>query len=78
MSENQRTVCGGRQLAAVEGPVPADRPPPWRRTDVVGKPLCRIDAFERVSGRAVYPSDVVLPCMLYGAILCCPHPHAVV
>jgi CO/xanthine dehydrogenase Mo-binding subunit len=29
-----------------------------------------------VSGSAVYPSDVSLPNMLYGAILRCPHPHA--
>jgi CO/xanthine dehydrogenase Mo-binding subunit len=29
-----------------------------------------------VSGSAVYPSDVSLPKMLYGAILRCPHPHA--
>jgi CO/xanthine dehydrogenase Mo-binding subunit len=31
-----------------------------------------------VSGTAVYPSDLVLPNMLYGAILRCPHPHAAV
>jgi xanthine dehydrogenase YagR molybdenum-binding subunit len=35
-----------------------------------------VDAYERVSGSAVYPSDVSLPNMLYGAILRCPHPHA--
>ena len=28
------------------------------------------------SGSAIFPSDVVLPGMLYGAILRCPHPHA--
>jgi len=36
----------------------------------------RVDAYERVSGTAVYPSDVILPDMLYGAILRCPHAHA--
>lgn len=48
----------------------------WGTTDVVGRALPRVDAYERVSGSAVYPSDVVLPDMLYGAILRCPHPHA--
>jgi xanthine dehydrogenase YagR molybdenum-binding subunit len=38
----------------------------------------RVDAYERVSGAALYPSDIVLPDMLYGAILRCPHPHALV
>src|SRR5208337_1116655 len=33
---------------------------------------------ERLSGRAIYPSDVSLPGMLYGAILRSPHAHAVV
>jgi len=44
--------------------------------EVVGRPLPRIDAYERVSGSAVYPSDVTFPDMLYGAILRCPHSHA--
>ena len=51
---------------------------PWKQTKVIGKPLPRVDAYERVSGSAVYPSDTVLPDMLYGAILRCPHPHATV
>ncbi len=49
---------------------------PWDETKVVGKPLPRVDAYERVSGSAVYPADVVLPRMLYAAILRCPYPHA--
>ena len=49
---------------------------PWKQTKIIGKPLPRVDAYERVSGSAVYPSDTVLPDMLYGAILRCPHPHA--
>jgi xanthine dehydrogenase YagR molybdenum-binding subunit len=43
---------------------------------MVGKPVPRVDAYERVSGKAVYPSDVSLPNMLYGTILRCPHSHA--
>jgi xanthine dehydrogenase YagR molybdenum-binding subunit len=51
---------------------------PWDETKVVGKPRPRVDAYERVSGSAVYPADVVLPRMLYAAILRCPHPNALV
>ena len=48
----------------------------WRETNVIGTRQPRIDAYERVSGTAVYPQDVSLPEMLHGAILRCPHAHA--
>ncbi|MEF8942310.1 MAG: xanthine dehydrogenase family protein molybdopterin-binding subunit [Desulfohalobiaceae bacterium] len=48
----------------------------WEDTRFIGESIPRVDGYERVSGSAVYPSDVVLPGMLYGAILRCPHPHA--
>jgi CO/xanthine dehydrogenase Mo-binding subunit len=60
----------------VEHTAPSTAPQPWRNTRVVGKRMPRVDAYERVSGTAVYPSDVILPGMLYGAILRCPHAHA--
>ncbi len=65
----------------IDGPVPETPEPPggvapWTSTRVVGTRRPRIDAYERVSGSAVYPSDVVLPGMLYGAVLRCPHPRA--
>ncbi len=66
----------GRELP--ETPPPGAAPAPWRATNVVGQPLPRVDAYERVSGTALYPSDTVLPRMLYGAILRCPHPNAIV
>ncbi len=53
-------------------------PKPWGETTVVGKPIPRIDAYERLSGSAIYPLDVILPDMLYGAILRCPHANALV
>jgi CO/xanthine dehydrogenase Mo-binding subunit len=59
-----------------ETPEPADQPAPWTTTTVVGKRLPRIDAYERVSGEATYTADVLLPGMLYGAILRSPHAHA--
>src|SRR5512133_2130959 len=51
---------------------------PWADAKVVGKPLQRIDAYERVSGAATYAADVMLPDMLHAATLRCPHAHAMV
>ena len=62
----------------LETPEPQAKPEPWTTTTVVGKRLPRIDGYDRVSGTAVYTSDVILPDMLYGAILRCPHAHALV
>jgi putative selenate reductase molybdopterin-binding subunit len=44
--------------------------------NVVGQPTPRIDAVERVSGRATYTADVSLPGMLYARVLRSPHAHA--
>src|SRR6185503_10983565 len=43
---------------------------------IVGHDTPRIDAVERVSGRAKYTADVMLPGMLYARVLRSPHPHA--
>ncbi|MFB3887305.1 MAG: xanthine dehydrogenase family protein molybdopterin-binding subunit [Thermodesulfobacteriota bacterium] len=43
---------------------------------IVGKRLPKVDAWERVSGKAKYASDIYLPGMLYGRILRSPYPHA--
>jgi xanthine dehydrogenase YagR molybdenum-binding subunit len=59
-----------------ETPEPSAAPGDWQSTQVVGDRRARVDGYERVSGAAVYPSDVILPNMLYGAILRCPHAHA--
>src|SRR5262245_32007163 len=42
----------------------------------VGRPTPRIDALERVSGKATYTGDVHLSGMLYARVLRSPHPHA--
>ncbi len=62
--------------AVPETPQADEYPEPWRDTTVIGTRATRIDAYERVSGSAVYPHDVALPDMLHGAILRCPHAHA--
>jgi CO/xanthine dehydrogenase Mo-binding subunit/aerobic-type carbon monoxide dehydrogenase small subunit (CoxS/CutS family) len=46
------------------------------RHPVVGKPATRIDAFEKVTGKAPYAYDMALPGMLHGEILRSPHAHA--
>lgn len=43
---------------------------------IIGKRHPKIDGWERVSGKAVYASDIYLPGMLYAKILRSPHPHA--
>ena len=43
---------------------------------VIGHATPRIDAAQRVSGRATYTRDVYLDRMLYAQVLRSPHPHA--
>jgi carbon-monoxide dehydrogenase large subunit len=42
----------------------------------VGKPVPRIDALEKVTGRAIYIDDLKFSDILYGKILRSPHAHA--
>lgn len=46
------------------------------RHKVVGRRVPRVDAGERVTGRAVYPADFTLPNMAHGRIKRSPYPHA--
>ncbi len=43
---------------------------------VVGTPRPKVDAYGKVTGRALYADDIMLPRMLYGRLLRSPHPHA--
>ena len=43
---------------------------------LVGRPLPKVDAATKVTGRALYADDIVLPRTLYCKILRSPHPHA--
>jgi CO/xanthine dehydrogenase Mo-binding subunit len=43
---------------------------------VVGKPIGRVDGFEKVSGEARYSGDVTLPDLVWGKVLRSPLPHA--
>ncbi len=44
--------------------------------NIVGQPLPRPDAIDKVTGRAKYTDDYVFPNMLYGATLRAKYPHA--
>lgn len=78
MNESERNIYYLRGIPVPETPPPGKDPAPWKKTEIVGTRLPRVDAYERVSGTALYPSDIHLPRMLYAAVLRCPHPHAVV
>ena len=43
--------------------------------NTVGHATAKIDAVERVTGKATYTGDVRLPGMLYARVLRSPHPH---
>ncbi|MBI4589710.1 MAG: xanthine dehydrogenase family protein molybdopterin-binding subunit [Candidatus Rokubacteria bacterium] len=43
---------------------------------VVGKPLPRVDAYGKVTGKTVYAADFTLPGMLFGKVLRGTEPHA--
>ena len=43
---------------------------------IVGRPIPKLDALDKVTGRHRYPGDVILPGMLWGKILRSPYPHA--
>jgi hypothetical protein len=78
MSTEDKDLYYQADLPVPDTPLPGKTAAPWKETRIVGKSVPRVDAYERVSGRAVYPSDVSLPRMLYGAILRSPHANAVV
>ena len=49
---------------------------PISKLKTVGTPTTRIDAYERVTGKAHYTNDVKLPGMLFARVLRSPHAHA--
>lgn len=73
---NKRDICYNQSPDLPGIPKPGRKPEPWGKTDIVGQPRPRVDAYERVSGKAVYPSDLIFTNMKYGAILRSPHPNA--
>ena len=76
MAEERKETYYVEGIPIPETPQPGTQPKPWEKTNIIGKRMARVDAYDRVSGSAQFPSDVILPEMLYGAILRSPHPHA--
>ncbi|NIR49207.1 xanthine dehydrogenase family protein molybdopterin-binding subunit [candidate division KSB1 bacterium] len=59
--------------------VPTEDVKPWESDEelkVVGKPISRVDGYDKVSGSATYMFDVILPNMVHAKTLRCPFPHA--
>ena len=46
------------------------------KTELIGKKTRRVDALAKVTGRAQYTADLILPGMLHAALARSPHPHA--
>lgn len=42
----------------------------------IGVDIPRSDGYAKVTGKQLYSSDIILPGMMYGALLRSPHPHA--
>jgi CO/xanthine dehydrogenase Mo-binding subunit len=77
--EVELTIGYDDQLTMVKRTISDDEPPPWdAKSDlrVVGKPVPRVDAREKVTGKAKYTCDLKLPGMLYGVIVRSPYPAA--
>lgn len=69
----------GERLEQVTRQVPADEPPALPKNDeltVIGKPVTRMDAVLKVTGRARFTFDVQLPGMLFAHQVVSSVPHA--
>jgi nicotinate dehydrogenase subunit B len=61
------TLAGGKNIEAHLDFTP--RPKAFAQFTVSGKPALRVDAIEKVTGRAMYTADIRLPGMVYARIL---------
>jgi xanthine dehydrogenase YagR molybdenum-binding subunit len=81
-SLEQRSLAAGivgADMKQVTRKVPSTEPPAWpsnAELQVVGKSVPRMDALEKVTGRARYTFDVQLPGMLYARAVNSIAPHA--
>jgi len=77
----QRVLYGivGNGMEQRERRVPLDEPPPLAenaKLNVIGQPIPRADAVQKVTGRARFTFDVQLPGMLYARRVVSTVPHA--
>lgn len=69
----------GHNLGEIEREIPINEPPAWpvnEKLKNIGKRVKRIDAMDKVTGKAKYTSDMKLPGMLYAKMLRSTVPHA--
>src|SRR6266571_319630 len=66
----ERQYKDGRNKSDYPG---RDKSGPYR---IIGTPRPKVDAYGKVTGRALYADDIMLPRMLYGRLLRSPHAHA--
>ena len=74
-----RTASSANALSRSLVECRADEPPPLpenAKLKVIGKPLPRLDAVQKVTGKARYTFDVQLPGMLYARRVVSSVPHA--
>jgi xanthine dehydrogenase YagR molybdenum-binding subunit len=58
----------GHNLGEIEREIPIEEPPVWpvnEKLKKIGKRVNRIDALDKVTGKAKYTSDIKLPGMLH-------------
>lgn len=80
-SDQRRLLAGivGETMQTVARKVPREEPPEWptnAELQVVGRDVPRMDALDKVTGRARYTFDVQLSGMLYGRTINSTVPHA--
>jgi len=71
----------GHNLTEIEREIPIEEPPVWPVNDklkIIGKRVTRIDALDKVTGKATFTSDVKLPGMLYAKMIRSNVPHAII
>ncbi len=71
----------GHNLSEIEREIPIEEPPVWPVNDklkIIGKRVTRIDALDKVTGKAIYTSDIKLTGMLYAKMLRSNVPHAAI
>ena len=69
-----RSIRTGEPIPANLYPLPETKAP----LNVIGRPLPRPDAFDKVTGVARYADDYVFPNMLHARTLRAKHPHALI
>ena len=73
LRHRRRRIAAGRRGGAGDEPPPL---PPNAELQVIGKPCPRLDAVQKVTGKARYTFDVQLPGMLYARRVVSTVPHA--